>query len=210
LLTAIVSGAGSDTTAVALGAILYHLIKHPDVYSALQLEIDKTDDRGTLSNPIKYSEAVHLPLLNAVCKEGMRMFPSIGLTIPRYVPIGGKSIAGQYFEEGVKVGLSPHVVHFDKAIFGHDAEIFNPQRWFREEASIMDRHMLSFGGGSRTCIGKNISLSEIYKLIPEILRNFIVRPADVKKEWTVYNRWFAIQHGIYVILEKRPPRSVVI
>lgn len=38
----------------------------------------------------------------------------------------------------------------------------------------MNGHMLQFGMGSRTCIGKNISLLEIYKLVPSLLRRFEV------------------------------------
>lgn len=36
----------------------------------------------------------------------------------------------------------------------------------------MERYFLAFGAGSRTCIGKNISLLEISKLVPELIRRF--------------------------------------
>jgi len=39
---------------------------------------------------------------------------------------------------------------------------------------MMNGTMLQFGMGSRTCIGKNISLLEIYKLVPSMLRRFEV------------------------------------
>jgi cytochrome P450 len=38
----------------------------------------------------------------------------------------------------------------------------------------MEGTMLQFGMGARTCIGKNISLLEIYKLVPSFLRRFEV------------------------------------
>jgi cytochrome P450 len=38
----------------------------------------------------------------------------------------------------------------------------------------MNGTMFQFGMGSRTCIGKNISLLEIYKLVPSMLRRFEV------------------------------------
>lgn len=45
-----------------------------------------------------------------------------------------------------------------------------------EKARIkeMNGDMFLFGAGSRTCIGKNISLLEIYKLVPSMLRGFEV------------------------------------
>jgi Cytochrome P450 len=91
----------------------------------------------------------------------MRLHPSVGLSLPRYVPEGGKVIAGRFFPAGTKIGVSAPVVHLNKSIFGPDAAAFNPERWLHdsESAAIMDRYMFQFGAGSRTCIGKNVSSS---------------------------------------------------
>jgi cytochrome P450 len=88
----------------------------------------------------------------------MRLHPSVALTMPRHVPAGGCEIAGEFFPAGMKVGINPAVIHLDQDIFGPDANEFVPERWFRGDTTIMDKHMLHFGGGSRTCVGKNVSL----------------------------------------------------
>jgi cytochrome P450 len=77
----------------------------------------------------------------------------------------------------------------DKGVFGDDAELYRPERWLYneelcktdigkqgEESRVkeMNGTMFQFGMGSRTCIGKNISLLEIYKLVPSMLRRFEV------------------------------------
>jgi cytochrome P450 len=46
-----------------------------------------------------------------------------------------------------------------------------------------------FGSGTRTCIGKHISLLEINKVIPQLLRQFDFSGAD-DREWKTENRWF--------------------
>lgn len=46
-------------------------MKAPRVYAALDDEIHKADTEGVLSNSVKYAEAIQLPYLLAVCKEGM-------------------------------------------------------------------------------------------------------------------------------------------
>lgn len=38
----------------------------------------------------------------------------------------------------------------------------------------MKNSLFAFGAGARMCIGKNISLLEMYKLVPAILRSFEV------------------------------------
>jgi cytochrome P450 len=94
-------------------SILYHIMKNPPIHAKLVSEIDNAAASGLLSNPIKYSEAIKLPYLAAVCKEGMRVFPSVGMTLPRHAPKGGSLIAGKFFAEGVSLRVpifaSPHM-----------------------------------------------------------------------------------------------------
>lgn len=148
--------AGSDTTAIAMRACLYYLLKDPATYAQLQQEIDSATTDGRLSSPPKYSEAIELPLLCASIKEGMRLHPSVGLTMPRIAPKGGMTLCGQYIPEGYSVGMNGAVVHYDKGIFGPDADRFRPHRWLEGDAKTMDKYMLHFGAGTRTCVGKNV------------------------------------------------------
>lgn len=112
-----------------------------------------------MSSPPKYSESIQLPLLCASIKEGMRLHPSVGLTMPRIAPKGGMTLCNQYIPEGYSVGMNGAVVHYDKSVFGADADQFRPQRWLEGDAKKMDKYMLHFGAGTRTCIGKNVSIS---------------------------------------------------
>lgn len=51
--------------------------------------------------------------------------------------------------------------------------------------------------GSRTCIGKNISLLEMSKLVPQLIRNFdMVLDENLEKEGLIsLNRWFVKQQN---------------
>ena len=123
-------------------SILYHLMRTPSAYKTLVQEIDTANASGQLSYPlIRHKEAIKLPYLDACCKEAMRLHPSVGLTLPRNVPARGCEIAGEFFPAGTRVGVNAAVIHRDRNIFGHDADSFVPERWFRPEAANMDRHM---------------------------------------------------------------------
>ncbi|KAJ9498529.1 hypothetical protein H2202_005714 [Exophiala xenobiotica] len=200
--------AGSDTTAIALRSILYHLMKSKTCMEKLVAEIDDFDSRRLLGKQhIRYAEAMKMPYLVACCKEGMRLHPSVGLGLPRHVPTGGATIAGRYFPAGSRVSMNAAVIQYDPLVFGDDAATFNPDRWIDGDGALMDRHMLHFGGGSRTCIGKNISLAEMHKLIPQLLRSFSVHLVDPSREWKTENFWFNKQTGIHARVVARTGRG---
>lgn len=99
-------GAGSDTTAIALRAVVYFLCKNPDKLHKLRSELDDAESHGNLSDPITYAEAMRLPYLQAVLKEAMRLHPSTGFTMARLVPKGGTVLLGYNLPEGVSACVS--------------------------------------------------------------------------------------------------------
>ncbi|KXL41704.1 MAG: hypothetical protein FE78DRAFT_94479 [Acidomyces sp. 'richmondensis'] len=90
---------GSDTTAIALRAVFYHLMKNLQAYRDLQTQIDNATSSGKLSSPPRYSEASQLPFLCATIKEAMRLHPSVGLSMPRLVPLNGIEISGMHIPQ---------------------------------------------------------------------------------------------------------------
>ncbi|KAK4935422.1 hypothetical protein LTR10_023527 [Elasticomyces elasticus] len=195
--------AGSDTTAIAFRSVFYHLMRYPAVYDQLLQEIDTAADNGQLSSPVKYAEAVKLPFLCACIKEALRVHPGVALTMARKAPAEGIELCGTYIPAGYRVGMNGAVIHFDKSIFGPDADEYRPSRWLEGDTSTMDKCMLQFGAGTRTCIGKNISLAELHKLIPYLLRNFKVEMWEKDKVWKTRNLWFNKQVGLEVRVTAR-------
>ncbi|KAK5462864.1 hypothetical protein LTS15_002576 [Exophiala xenobiotica] len=186
-------GAGSDTTSISLGSVVYSLIKHPKVMRKLREEIDQGIATGHISAAITFQDAQRMPYLQAVIKEALRVHPATGLPLGRVVPKGGATLAGKFFPEGTIVGINSWVAHANRQVFGDDARSFRPERWLQdqEQVSRMDRYYMTFGLGSRTCIGKNISLMEMQKVIPQLARHFDFEL--VTKEWKTRNVWFVKQ-----------------
>lgn len=86
--------AGSDTTSIALRAILYYLIQNPLSCEKLLVELSEATQAGTLSEKNTLAEAQKLPYLQACIKEAMRLHPSLGTQHQRVVPEGGCTVAG--------------------------------------------------------------------------------------------------------------------
>ena len=173
--------AGSETTAISLAAVFYFLLKNRGCYEKLMAELDEAVNNGTIEDRgnglVLWAESQRLRYLDAVIKEAFRLHPAPGLPLERTVPKGGAEICGEIIPGGTIVGCNPWVIHRRPEIFGDDVEAYRPERWLeadKEKRKSMEGCMLQFGMGSRTCIGKNISLLEIYKAVPSFLRRFEV------------------------------------
>ena len=116
-------------------------MKNPEKYSKIMEEIDEYDRKGLISNPVMYTQASKMPYLQAVIKEGMRLHPAVGISMPRYVPPGGAIIDGHYYPEKTRVGVNAWVIHRNQEIFGADAETFRPERWFEDNNKFMERNL---------------------------------------------------------------------
>ena len=75
-----------------------------------------------------------------------------------------------YADAKTVVGINSWVAHRNSHVFGADVDKFIPERWLvdDEQYKRMDRYFMAFGMGSRICIGKNISLMEMAKIIPQL------------------------------------------
>ena len=93
--------AGSDTTAISIRSIVYHLCKNPQYKQKLVEEIDSQQKAGNLSISVKLEESENMPYLQACMYEGLRCHPAVGMSLPRVTPVGGIVVDGRYIPEGV-------------------------------------------------------------------------------------------------------------
>ena len=158
--------AGADSTSIALRAIFYYMMKNPHTLAKARAEVDAAFADGRLTSPVRHTDAITLPYLCAVVKEATRMFPSFQVPMPRYAPAQGLELSGRHIPAGYRVGMNPKCVQYDKSVFGHDAEVFNPERWLESEErnKAMDKAFITFGAGTRTCTGKHVSFLFFFPL----------------------------------------------
>ncbi|KAF4978072.1 hypothetical protein FZEAL_5498 [Fusarium zealandicum] len=206
--------AGADTTAITIRSSLYYSLRSPKVWSRLTKEILAAGFQGR--TPPSYKEAKALTYLDAVVREALRMLPGVSMTMERYVPAEGFALPnGDYLPKGTIVGMSPYILARNKSVYGEDADLFRPERWLRDEEGgeseesfqkrllSMNQTDLSFGGGSRTCIGKYMGLFQTYKVLATLITLYEIELENPEKEWKVVNSWFPRQEGLEVKLRKR-------
>jgi cytochrome P450 len=118
-----------------------------------------------------------MPYLQAVIREGLRLYPPATGLLQKAVPRGGATLHGYQLPEGTQVGQSVGGFLRSKGLFGDDVNVFRPERWL--EAAAADdggarlKEMqaavdLVFGFGKYQCLGKQIALTELNKVFVEV------------------------------------------
>jgi cytochrome P450 len=202
--------AGSDTTAWTLSAFFYYVLRAPEVYARLVtelLESTHNEDLGGTNDEriIPYAKAQKLPYLDACIKECFRMHPAARFSSERVVPTPGATICGEYVPGGTVVGINAWVIHRRKEIWGEDVDIFRPERWLEdgERSRKMAGMLFHFGAGNFICLGRNISLLEMYKMVAAAIRKFDWELVEPEKEWKLLDGPFVRPESVDVRVKLR-------
>lgn len=139
--------AGIETTGDSLCFLMHELSlsRSQHIQHRLREELTQNPDMKT----------DELPYLDAVIKEGLRVFAPIPMSLPRYVPAGGRTISGYTLPGGSVVSCQAYSIHrLDERVFPKPEE-FLPERWLEEKGEL-DRNRLffAFASGGRGCIGR--------------------------------------------------------
>lgn len=153
--------AGHETSTTGLCWAVWELMDHPEVRERLQAELralppDATPDTVAAS-----------PLLDAVCKETLRLHP----VLPVVSRVAAEDLQIGPWEIPAGTGVFPCIwlAHRREATWP-EPERFRPDRFLERTPSGYE--FLPFGGGSRRCIGMAFALYEMKLVLAGLLRTF--------------------------------------
>ncbi|KAK1750345.1 cytochrome P450 [Echria macrotheca] len=190
--------AGSETTATTLRMILFHVYVNPRILFKLREELRQARP----GSPITHAEASKLPYLQAVIKEGLRIYPSITGVMLKDVPPEGDTYQGKFIPGGTAIGYSVMGLFMNKAIWGEDAATFRPERFLEgTKEELQERDVTidgAFGWGRWKCLGRGIALMELNKLVVEIIRTFDLSVVYPTHPFKNYNAGIQVQWDMWM------------
>lgn len=152
-----------------------------------------------------------VPYLRQCIKENFRITPVFTMPLARRVVAPeGVIIGGENIPRGVSflkcyisasmipltmpqtsLAVCNHAFHHNPKVWGSDHDQFVPSRWERAETASRARYLMHFGLGGRQCIGKTVALTNIYKLVSTLLKEYdfslAVSEDGQRQEWEVTN-----------------------
>ncbi|PIG82152.1 benzoate 4-monooxygenase cytochrome P450 [Aspergillus arachidicola] len=162
--------AGTETTATTLGVAIFHIFSDPTVLAKLRKELEQV--MPTPEGLATWRELEKLPYLNGVIHEALR-FSGLAMRQQRVSPTEVIKYKDYAIPPGTPVSMLQYFLHTDPALFS-DPEKFYPERWMlaAERNESLSRFLVTFGKGTRSCIGMNLAYAELHTALAAIVRRF--------------------------------------
>ncbi|GIK06086.1 hypothetical protein Aspvir_010204 [Aspergillus viridinutans] len=162
--------AGTETTATTLGVALFYILNDPTVLTKLRGEVDQV--MPTPQSLATWRQLEKLPYLNGVIHEALR-FSGLAMRQQRVSPTEVMKYKDYAIPPGTPVSMLQYFLHTDPELFS-DPKRFYPERWMlaAERNEGISRFLVTFGKGTRSCIGMNLAYAELHTVLAAIVRRF--------------------------------------
>lgn len=173
-----VLAAGHETTSSALTWLCYLLAIHPEYQKRLRDEVKEAFP----TNPVHDKELdiaailERLPLLNGICNETLRLYPTVPITMR--IAVRDTTLLESPIPRGTEIMVSPWAVNRQKELWGENASEFVPERWIEDGkpnnsgGADSNYSLLTFLHGPRSCIGQGFAKAELRCLVAAFIRVF--------------------------------------
>ncbi|GBE85606.1 Cytochrome P450 52E2 [Sparassis crispa] len=174
--------AARDTTAQLLTYIVYFLATQPEIAKKLRTEV--LGHCGADGPPTV--EAIKaMKYMRAVIHETLRLFPpvpanaresrSTACLLPKADGTYPSMPDSLYMPPETSFTYYPILMQRNPALWGPDADIFDPERWLDERAARYTSNPMiyvPFSAGPRICIGQNYAYNEASCFLTRMLQQF--------------------------------------
>ncbi|EJD55009.1 cytochrome P450 [Auricularia subglabra TFB-10046 SS5] len=173
--TAIMYGAGSDTTVVVLENFFLAMTLHPEILKRAQAQLDAVVGSHRLPD---FNDQPSLPYITAILKELLRWQQVDTLAVPHKLT-QDDVYRGYFLPKGSTViGNSWAILHDEKTYPNPHA--FTPERWLTPDGQLdpaAKDPLAFFGFGRRLCPGRHLAMDSMWLSIACILATFSITKA---------------------------------
>ena len=196
-----IRGAGHETTSNTLSWALLLLAKHPGQQQRLFEEVD----RCVAGLAPTFEEVENLKFTKCCLYETLRLYPTVP-SFPR-LSVKDTTLGGYDLPTGTYIFVSQSALNRRKDLWGHDADVYKPDRFDREGYSLELMQSMPkgcppikkwgnsdedtrerlfgfapFGAGIRTCPGQRLAVLESAIILAALVKHFKIELSNGGKE----------------------------
>lgn len=132
-------------------------------------------------HPITWNDLESMPLLNGVCQEVLRLYPTVPMTIREAVR--DTTVAGTRVPSGTRIMICPYAINRSPDFWGDSGDEYIPERWIdtdekghqtcnRNGGTATNFSQITFLHGQRACIGKDFARAELRCAVAGVVGRF--------------------------------------
>ena len=180
--------AGTDTTGHLLAHTVLFLLKYPEVYKKLMVEIKENDNLD--DNKIEWESFQNMFYLQAVFKESLRLRPGV-------IDIAQREVLKDFKLEDIFIKKrtilqSGYYMSCHDERFYDNADKFIPERWLNNGKNHKTEEeepylFTPFSAGNRNCIGQHLAKFEAMIILVKFLKKFefFMKNKDYVEKWVI-------------------------
>ncbi|NP_001317794.1 CYtochrome P450 family [Caenorhabditis elegans] len=161
--------AGQETTSTTLCWAFVCLMNYPEVVEKLRNEL--TEVTGGMRS-VSLADRSSTLYLNATINEIQRIASILNVNLPRVLEEDAL-IDGVLVPAGTAFATQLSAMHTDDETFKNHKE-FNPERFM--ENNNLEKKLIPFGIGKRSCPGESLARAELYLIIANIVMEYEIEP----------------------------------
>ncbi|KAI9813028.1 MAG: hypothetical protein M1832_006419 [Thelocarpon impressellum] len=170
--------AATDTTGNTFTFMFWEMAQHPEWQRRLR---DELKDVEFVDNVPFNKSLAHLPILDAIISETLRLHPAAPASLQRITSSAGGTVAGMAVPPRTIISSQAHTTQRNPVAFPNP-DGFDPERWLSPVGGSeeMRQLILVWGKGKRACLGKTMAMMELRIATAAIVRQFNVSLASPK------------------------------
>lgn len=155
---------------------------HPKIQDRLRAECNAQLAHIPISEvDASIFDSENMPFLTAVCNETLRIYPPAPSTAR--IAVVPTTIGSVEIPQGTPATINPWAINRSRALWGADADKFNPERWLEGSnaatgGATSPYAFLTFLHGPRSCIGQSFARLEMKCLLAALITRFRFEVAD--------------------------------
>ncbi|KAL9012150.1 MAG: hypothetical protein Q9173_003063 [Seirophora scorigena] len=199
-------GAGSITTSLALSIATYFVVSDARMETRLTEELTRPMPSPNTSLPLHQPE--QLPYLSATVLEALRFSYGTSHRLQRVCPDQSIAYNAYALPPGTPISKTTVDIHDNPLIFP-DPRSIRPERWLplETEGARLQKYLVSFGRGSRQCLGMHLGTAELYVGLAQVFRRFGGAMAVVDK---VKERDVDLTHDFFTPMARPESKGIFV
>ncbi|KAL4246690.1 cytochrome P450 family protein [Abortiporus biennis] len=167
-------GAGTETTASTINALILALVRHPRVFQKLKDEVDRVVGNDRLPD---FTDRPHMPYHEAALTELFRYHSAVTMGMPHF-NTKEDTYEGYNIPAGTTVIANIWAMGQDEETYPNPEE-FRPERFLGLDSASFDSinpKQFAFGFGRRLCPGRDLAEATIFLAMSGIAATMNITP----------------------------------